>query len=118
MFFLRSINSFVTILFTFLIIKYLSPEYTVISNSIYYFIIDIFKLINYLITGEYQYFSIYNILSELFSIIGAAIYLEFIELNFFDLNLDLKRNISNRSTIDAIKVLDSIDCNNISNEDD
>ena len=117
-FFLRSINSFFTTLFTFLIIKYLSPEYTVISNLIYYFILEIFRLINFFIKHEYQYFSIYTILSELFSIIGTAIYLEFIELNFFNLNLDLKRNISNRSRTESFQELTPANSNKFNDEED
>ena len=104
LFFIKNINTFLTNLFTFLIIKYLSPEYCVISTSIYYLALEIFRFIDYLITRKYKNFSIYNILSELFAIIGGAIYLEFIELNFFGLNYHLKKSISNRSRRESSQI--------------
>ena len=42
--------------------------------------------------------------AEIFSFIGAAIYLELIELNFCDLNHNLKKNIDMRSLIEALDI--------------
>ena len=38
-------------------------------------------------------------MAELFSFIGILVYLEFIELNCFELNKNLKRNIVDRSSL-------------------
>ena len=82
LFILRNINCFLTTFFTFLIIKNLRPEFYVIAISIYYFIIELLRFINFLIEGKYENFNLYDVLAEIFSFIGVAIYLELIELNF------------------------------------
>lgn len=96
LFILKNLFLCATCFFTFCIIKNLSPEYYVCANSMYYLIVDILKFIGYLISHENE-FNKYDVMSEIISIIGASIYLEFIELNFFHLNYDSKRNISIRS---------------------
>ena len=95
LFILKNFNSFLTTYFTFLIIKNLSPEYFICANSIYYFITSIFSVIDSILSkkGVKQN----TALSELLSITGTAIYLEFIELNFCELNHDLKDLIRKRS---------------------
>ena len=92
---LKNINSFLTTYFTFLIIKSLSPEYFICANSIYYFITSIFSMIDSYLSNKG--ITKNTALSELFTIIGTSIYLEFIELNFCKLNHDLKYLITKRS---------------------
>ena len=90
--------SFLSNLFMVLIIKYLSPEYKICSDNIYYFI---FQLIHFFIL-EKDISILFEFLAEVFAIIGAFIYLEFIELNFCKLNYYLKKNIINRSLLETI----------------
>ena len=95
LFILKNFNSFLTTYFTFLIIKNLSPEYFICANSIYYFIISSFSLVDFLISKKGTLDL--NIISEFITIIGTAIYLEFIELEFCGLDYYLKEKIRNRS---------------------
>ena len=94
---IKIILSVLNNLFLVLIIKYLSPEYKICSDNIYYFI---FQLIHFFIL-EKDISILFEFLAEVFSIIGAFIYLEFIELNFCKLNYYLKKNIINRSLLDT-----------------
>lgn len=88
---------------SFLITKYLTPEHFVCANSIYYLFLEILRLIGYSISDEDDYNNnVYDIICELTSILGAAVYLELIELNFFNLNYYLKKNIRSRSFDDSL----------------
>lgn len=100
LFILKNLFICTTNFFTFCIIKHLGPEYTVCANTFYYLIIEILKGIGYLISHENE-FEKYKTISEIFSIIGSGIYLEFIELNFCKLNYNSKKNIAFRSFSEA-----------------
>ena len=88
--------NFITNLYLFLIVQKLSPEYYICSVNIFHFILELVKII-----CDYSYVTIYNLLAEFFSIFGTLIYLEFIELNFFQLDYYLKKNIGKRGEIDS-----------------
>ena len=92
--------------FVYLIIKVLSPEYLVCSDSILYFIVKIITLIYQIITGELTYEFIFDFLSQFFSLLGTLIYLELIELNFCNLNHYLKKNINKRTETESFRLLD------------
>ena len=80
-----------------------------------YLIIYIFLLINNLINKKIDGIditkSILDILILVFYIFGSIVYLEFIELNFCNLNFYTKRNIKERSKNDTLISLDDISIN-------
>ena len=83
-------------LFGLLIIKNLRPEYLICSNAIYYFIIESIDTIECLILGKFRYYKLYDILEDLFSILGTVFYLELIEFDFCGIDFNLKKNIKKR----------------------
>ena len=91
--------------FAFLIVKILSPEYLVCSDSILYFIMKIITLIYYLATNNVTTDFVFDFLSQIFSILGTIIYLELIELNFCGLNHNVKKNINIRAKTESSKIL-------------
>ena len=88
----------------FIIIKYFSPEYLICSDAIFFFITKIVSLIFYIATNSLTIDFIFDTLSQIFAIIGTLIYLELIELNFFDLNYNLKKNIKFRANFEVIEL--------------
>ena len=94
--------SFLLNLFIMLIIHNLSPEYLISSKYIFYFITE---LISYLWNRKYN--QIYELLAEFFAILSSLLYLEFIELNFCNINKDLKKNISRRSIEESSFIVDN-----------
>lgn len=89
---------FMVKLFSILIIKNLDQVFFICSTSIYYFIIRTLKLFTSLfIEVKNLKIQLYEVLAEFFSFLGIIVYLELIELNFWKLNYNLKRTISNRS---------------------
>ena len=85
------------ILYSILIIKKLNPEYYLCSFELYCCSIRFFGLIKALIEDEDIKLETFNILAETMSLIGILIYLELIELNFCNLNHNLKKYIEIRS---------------------
>ena len=89
-------------LLSILIIKYLNPLFFVVARFIYYFLVEFMNAIislskkESLEEGDYLDF-----FSELFAIFGILVYTELIELNFCDLNFNLKKNIILRSKEDV-----------------
>lgn len=89
-------------LLSILIIKYLNPLFFVVARFIYYFLVEFMNAIisfskkESLEEGDYLDF-----FSELFAIFGVLVYTELIELNFCDLNFNLKKNIILRSKEDV-----------------
>ena len=81
--------------------------HVIFSNSIYYFIIQIIILIYNLILKkrniekEILFKLIIDIIEEVFSLFGFMVYLEIIELKFWGLNYDIRKNISRRSVEDS-----------------
>ena len=80
-----------------LIIKYLSPEYLICSKYIFYFITELLTFI----IDNYNSYILFNLLAEVFAILGAFLYLEFIELKFYKMDYYLKKNIMKRSSIET-----------------
>ena len=116
LFILKNLFATMTGFFTFSIIKNLGPEYYVCAHSIYYLIVDLLKFIGHLISSEYE-FEKYDMISEIFVFIGVTVYLEIIELNFFKLNYDSKRNISIRS-ISELSDINIISANDDEDDDE
>jgi hypothetical protein len=84
------------------IIKYLNPNYLLMSDNVYF---EILKIVNYaeeinkkLLLPKFIILQI----SELLEFIGCAIYLEIIELKFCGLNINIKRKIMERAQTDIL----------------
>ena len=93
-------------LYLLLIIKNLSPEYSLCANSIYHFIYNFFELITYLIgDSTFNLHKFFDTTSLLFSLIGTFIYLEFIELHFWGLDHELKTYIMSRAVEESPDLL-------------
>ena len=107
----KIIISFLINLFPLIIIQKLDPVYYICTNSLFYFILQLFVLFN----GPIKIYSIFEHIAELFSIIGISIYLELIELKFCGLNYNIKKNIEERSEEDSsfTERSNSVDSNGI-----
>lgn len=86
------ISFFISFACEFLIIKYLNPNYILMSDNIYF---EIVKIKGFFGKVTFKKFLILQI-AELLEFIGCAIYLEIFELRFWGLNKNLKREISER----------------------
>ena len=122
--------------FCLMIIKYLSPIHYIFSNEIYFSFKKIALPINTLI-NEGSFFAskhidyilqkyILDTSGDFLSLIGFLVFLELIELNFCDFNINLRRKIMDRSEFDSISLLeenfdddddDDVDDNNKEEED-
>jgi len=93
---------FIYIYYEVMIIYYLTPVHYFFYDSIYEFIIDTFLFIYFLINKEKEDISenIFEIVGDFLAIIGFLIYLEIIELNFCDLNYNLRKKIIERGIED------------------
>ena len=109
---LRIVLFFFIKLFLILIIKNLSPEYLICSDSIYYFIEETIDSIVCIFLDRFKYYKLYDTLDELFCIIGIIFYLELIEFKFCGLDFNLKKYIKKRS------IQDSREGNSFSEEND
>ena len=100
----------------FLLIDLFNPEFYLCSDSLFYFIAKFICLIYYLVVNI-KYAFLFETLAQAFAIIGAIIYLELIELNFCNLNFNLKKNIEERAANDIFELLkiDNNDNNRNSN---
>ena len=117
--FIGSISHFFYLYFYFLIIKYLSVFHIIFQAIIYSFIIRITYIIILIIKNEYFGGKAFNVtifistgISDIVAGLGILIYCEIIELNFYGLNYNLRRNIIQRSEQD----LQINNCNLFSNE--
>ena len=112
---LESILFYASNYYIIVIYKVLSPIYHICMKKLNSIIIDILFLTNNLINNKIGSLdiikSILDILILIFFISGSIVYLEFIELNFCELNLYIKRKIRERSNSDIIISLDSITTN-------
>ena len=98
LFFLKIILAFFIKLYCSLIIQKLNPEYLICSNSLYFFIIDLFDFFCYIFSkDDFRFYKFFGTTAQFACIFGTIIYLELIELNFWNLNHDLKKNIRKRS---------------------
>ena len=59
---------------------------------------------------------IFDLLSQFFSLLGTIIYLELVELNFWGLNYDLKKNINFRAKSEALEIY-NLESDTLSNEE-
>ena len=92
------------IYFLFKIVQYLNPIYKSFSLPLFYFFEKIFLLyqINGNETKKYLNVSFFiDLSSDISAIIGFLIYLEIIELNFCDLNKNLRKYIITRGRLDS-----------------
>jgi len=103
---LKSIFCFFNKVFSIYIIKNLSPEYIICSNSIYFFITEIIDLCYFLykhrdcIKEGFKYYKFFSMIAEIFCFLGSLIYLELIELHFCQMDYNIKKNIEIRAKID------------------
>ena len=81
------------------IIKYLNPNYILMSDNIYFEIFKVKQYLSFATQDKKLYKENFYILqiAELVEFIGCLIYLELIELNCFGLNKNTKINIIKRS---------------------
>ena len=112
-----------------LVIKFLSPVYAIFALPSYFLIQKIILGIYTLIRkhsffvndnnkNEYSIYKFYcDISGDLLSISGFLIYLEIIELNFCDIDYNLKRNIEKRSEKDLKEMKQVIAGGSVSSED-
>ena len=116
---LAALSYFLYKYFSMMIIKYLSPAHLIFLLPFYYLIRKIIHIIvnfiNYIFSSDgnkkifdfskMEYLKqkfIFDISGDAFSFILFLIYLEIIEFNFCNLNIDLRRNIIMRSEEDFI----------------
>ena len=102
-----SISYFLYILFYVLIIQNLTPIHIIFTNTIYYlmlqsyyFIFDSQALLKDIKNNPILIKHIIDIAEDFIAMIGFLINLEFIELNCYGLNYNLRKNISERSIED------------------
>ena len=98
------------------IYKKLNPIYHICMRRLDETMINLLILIDYFIytdtyQGLYITISILNIILLIFFVSGSIVYLEFIELNFWDLNYNVKRKIKERSHIESVTEMDNISVN-------
>ena len=101
LFIFKIILFFIKTLISILTIKHLNPEFFLCAYEIKYFITRLLELINAIIQNKQILLKIFRVLIEIFSTFGVLIYLELIELKFFKLDYNLKRNIELRSLDDC-----------------
>ena len=93
------------LLILFMLYKKLSPIYYLCMHRFDFLIITILAFLNNLINKHIEGVNItikaFDILTLIFYILGSLVYLEFIELNFCNLNFYTKRNIKERSNKDT-----------------
>jgi hypothetical protein len=121
---LAGISYFYYKYFSLMIIKYLSPIHYIFSNQIYFFIkkiaLPIYTLFKYESFFKPEHINniipkyILDTCGDCLSLIGFVVFLELIELNFCDFNINLRRKIMDRSVFDSITLLDE----NFDDDDD
>ena len=93
----------------------LSPIYYICMQRFDYLVIIVLYFINQLVNDKIEginiTLNIINIFISIFYIFGSIVYLEFIELNFCNLNFYIRRNIQDRSDKEFIIALDDISVN-------
>ena len=102
------IFGFLKTLFYIIIVKYLTPIHAIVLPSIYFFLVVIILGIYSLITkidnddmNEIEFISNFcDTIAFFLAIMGILIYSELIELNFCQLNYNLRSNIIKRGNID------------------
>ena len=96
--------NFFSVYYMFAIFKILNPIYYMFAYRFNSLILTILGFINFLINEDYQLIYLHkyilDILLLIFYIFGSIIYLEFIELNCYNLNFYTNRNIIKRARSD------------------
>ena len=87
-------------------INYLNPIYTLIKGNLYYFFMRIILFIR-LSFGTKQFIILE--MAEICALLGYSVYLEIIELRFFGLDKDIRKNIIRRGDIEAINIINTPD---------
>ena len=90
----------------FLIIEYLTPVFYLFARWTADFIVYLIYIIYYLSTSSLNINFIFDILFLVFSFLGMITYLEIIELNFCNLNRDVKENIEQRAETEILELLE------------
>ena len=99
---MKSITIFLVNLYLLLILKYLSPLFFICARFIYYFFVELVNIITPAVQKkEIEQETFFDFFSQFFGILGILVYIEFIELNFCNLNYNLKKNIIDRSLSDV-----------------
>ena len=88
-------------------INYLNPIYTLINDNIYYFFMKIINFF-YLYYFTLTQFIIME-LAEILAILGYSVYLEIIELKFFGLDKDIRKNIIKRGNKEILHIINTPD---------
>lgn len=91
--------------FAYLIIKVLNPIFLYCSNSLMYLIVKTIFVVYKIFKHNLDYDSVFDLLAEFFNLLGIIIYLELIELNFCNLNRNLKKNIKERANYEIYDLL-------------
>ena len=103
-FVLKTTFCFFNKIFTIYIIKNLSPECIICSNSIYHFITEIIDLLYFLIfsikKNNFKFYKFYHMIAEIFCFFGSLIYLELIEIHFCQMDYNIRKNIKIRAEND------------------
>ena len=87
-------------------IYYLNSMYTLIKDNLYYFCMRIILFIR-LSFGTKQFIILE--MAEICALLGYSVYLEIIELRFFGLDKDIRKNIIRRGDIEAINIINTPD---------
>ena len=104
--FLNMFINFMVFNYEILLIYYLNPIYILISDCLYY---GTLSLLNFLLTLNDADNSITKsllvIIADLLGFLGYLIYVEIIELKFFGINKNLRKEISERAILDLAENL-------------
>ena len=115
-----SILIYIGVYYSYVVYKILSPIYQICMFRLNLLILTILDFINDLTNDKIEGISItlyiFEILILIFYLIGSIVYLEFIELNFCNLNFYLKKNIKIRAKADTRISLTSINSDNNDDE--
>jgi len=94
--FFGTITYYFGLYFDILVLKYLTPMHFIFCSLIYLLLVKIAELIKNIVNESFVPKNLYNISPFICSFIGFMIYLELIELNFCNLNYNLRKYINIR----------------------
>ena len=116
--FIYFLFSFLSGTFDYYIMKYLYPNFILMSDTIFYEFVGLYNFIgnNNKKEGEIMKKFILFQITESLEFICCTIYLEIIELRFCGLNKDIKKNIIERGEMETNDLL--IDVNSSKNKDE
>ena len=112
---IKSILYFSYTYYIYVIYQQLSPVYYICMHRFDALLVTVLAFINKLANNDIEGINItikiFDILISIFYVVGSIVYLEFIELNFCNLNFYIRRNIQDRSDKEFIIALDDISVN-------